>query len=53
MGPGWKIRLREINAYNCPEPPLEPPDCWRDEFGEPEEQEYDRAEDELNGIFNR
>lgn len=23
---GWKIRLSEINAYNCPELPLEPPD---------------------------
>lgn len=47
------ILLSEINAYNCPEPSLELPDCWRDVLGEPEEPEYDRAEDELNGIFNR
>lgn len=33
--------------------PLEPPDCWLEERGEPEEVEYDRAEDEMNGIFNR
>lgn len=25
------MRLSEINAYNCPEPPLEPPDCWEEE----------------------
>lgn len=35
------IRLADINAYNCPEPYLEPPDCWKeepdfwDEEGEP------------------
>lgn len=26
MESGWKIRLSEINAYNCPEPSLDPPD---------------------------
>lgn len=25
------MRLAEINAYNCPEPPLDPPDCWEEE----------------------
>lgn len=35
-----------------PERPLEPPDCWREELSEPCEMEYDRAENELNGIFN-
>ena len=32
---------------------LEPPDCWREAPGETEEEEYDREEDEMNGIFNR
>lgn len=35
-----------------PERPLEPPDCWADEEQE-DEEEYDRAEDEMNGKFNR
>lgn len=47
------MRLSEINAYNCPEPSLEPPDCFGKSKGEPEEPEYDRAENELNWIFNR
>ncbi len=38
--------------FDLPEQPLEPPDCWHEESGEPEEDEYDRAEDETNGIFN-
>lgn len=25
------MRLSEINAYNCPEPSLEPLDCWEEE----------------------
>ncbi len=40
-------------AYYVPEPPLEPPDCWQDDLGETEEEEYGRGEDEMNGIFNR
>lgn len=39
--------------FDLPERPLDPPDCWGEEPGEPEEEEYDRAEDEMNGIFNR
>ena len=35
------------------ERPLEPPDCWAEEEHEPYEEEYDRAEDEMNGKFNR
>lgn len=35
-----------------PERPLEPPDCWREDAPEPDEPEYDRVEDEMNGIFN-
>lgn len=38
--------------FALPERPLEPPDCWGEEPDEPE-AEYDRAEDEMNGIFNR
>lgn len=38
--------------YYVQEPPLEPPDRCADEPGEPEEEEYDRAEDEMNGRFN-
>ena len=43
-------------AYNAagrkiwlPERPLEPPDCWREESGDLEEEEYDREGDEMNG----
>ena len=32
-----------------PERALEPPDCWGEEPAEPYEEEYDRAEDEMNG----
>lgn len=39
--------------FELPERALEPPDCWDEEPGEPKEEEYDRAEDEMNGIFNR
>lgn len=39
--------------YQVHEPPLEPPDCWWEDPGETEEEEYDRGEDEMNGIFNR
>lgn len=35
------------------EHPLEPPDCWREDAPEPDGPEYDRVEDEINGIFNR
>ena len=39
--------------FYMPELPMEPTDCW----GEPQpddcDEEYDRGEDELNGIFNR
>lgn len=36
------------------EPSLEPPDCWGGRpTREPQEEEYDRAENEMNGIFNR
>lgn len=40
-------------SFELPEQPLEPPDCWREDTPEPDEPEYDRAEDEMNGIFNR
>lgn len=30
--------------FDLPERPLEPPDCRREKLGEPEEEEYDRAE---------
>lgn len=46
-------QTNQTGYFNIQEPILEPPDCWRDALGEPEEPEYDRAEDELNGIFNR
>lgn len=39
--------------FPLPERNLEPPDCWREEPSEPYEEEYDRAEDEINGRFNR
>ena len=39
--------------YQVREPPLEPSDCWQEESGEPEEEEYDQAEDEISGRFNR
>lgn len=35
-----------------PERPLEPPDCWWEDPVE-EWPEYDRYEDELEGIHNR
>ncbi len=35
------------------EPPLEPRDCWGEERGERLEKEYDRAEDEMEGIRRR
>lgn len=41
-------------CFNIPEPSVDEPKNWR--FGWPMddgEEEYDRAEDELNGIFNR
>lgn len=31
MGIIGKMKLSEINAYNCPDPSLEPPDCWKEE----------------------
>lgn len=39
--------------FELPEPPLEPPDCWWEYDPELDEEEYDRAEDEMNGVFNR
>lgn len=39
--------------FDLLERPLEPPDCWTEERSEPAEEEYDRAEDEMDGIFNR
>lgn len=33
------MRLADINAYNCPEPSLEPPDCWEDEPATLDEEE--------------
>lgn len=36
-----------------PERPLEPPDCWGEDAPDPDEPEYDRAEDEPEGIHNR
>lgn len=33
--------------------PLEPPDCWTEERSELGEKEYDRADDEMDCIFNR
>lgn len=38
---GYRGELREQS--------LEPPDCWGKEPAEPYEEEYDRAEDEMNG----
>lgn len=40
-------------CFDLPERPLEPPDCWEEELAEFYEEEYDRGEDEMNGIFNR
>lgn len=39
--------------YELLERPLEPPDCFGDESFDEYDEEYDRAEDEMNGIFNR
>lgn len=40
--------------FNIPEPALDEPENWRFDFPEePFEEEYDRAEDELNGKFDR
>ena len=39
--------------FFLPEQSLEPSDCWGEEPAEPYEEEYDRVEDEMNGIFNR
>lgn len=39
--------------FALPERPLEPPDCWGEDAPDPDDPEYDRAEDEMNGIFNR
>lgn len=39
--------------FILPEQVLEPPDCCGEYEPEPYEDEYDRAEDEMNGIFNR
>lgn len=44
--------------FILPERPLEPPDVWEkplplDDYGDYGEEEYDRAEDEMNGKFNR
>lgn len=35
--------------------PIEPDDCWAEYYDDDErpDEEYDRFEDELNGIFNR
>lgn len=38
--------------FTLPERQLEPPDRWAEEELE-DEEEYDRAEDEMNGKFNR
>ena len=32
---------------------LEPWDCWHDESSEPDEEDYDREEDEMNGLCRR
>lgn len=40
-------------SFVLQEQPLEPPDCWGEDAPEPDEPEYDRVEDEMNGIFNR
>lgn len=42
-----------LRPYYVQEPPMEPPDCWSDELPGPDAPEYDRAEDEISGIFNR
>lgn len=39
--------------FALPERPLEPPDCWGENVPEPDDPEYDRSEDELEGIHNR
>ena len=36
-----------------PERPLELQECWAEEDPERGEEEYDRAEDEMDGKFNR
>lgn len=36
-----------------PERSLEPPDCWIEEPAEPDDEEYDRAECDASGGFNR
>lgn len=41
------------HLFPLPERPMEPPDCWGEDTPEPDEPEYDRTEDEMNGIFNR
>ena len=43
-----------MGYFDYPEPALEPPDSWPfSSMPEPYEEEYDRGEDELSGIFNR
>lgn len=41
------------NRFSLPDLPLEPEDCRSEDPAEPYEEEYDRTEDEMNGIFNR
>lgn len=38
--------------FTLRERPLEPQDCWAEEDPD-DEEEYDRAEDEMNGRLNR
>lgn len=55
---GWRSDMAYYynmagQRFTLPEQPLEPPDCWGEDASEPDDPEYDRAEDEMNGIFNR
>lgn len=39
--------------FDLPERPMEPPDCWGEDAPELDWPEYDRYEDELEGIHDR
>lgn len=40
-------------TYPLYERPLEPKDCWCEEPDDPDDEEYDREEDEMSGRLNR
>lgn len=39
--------------FDLPERPLEPPGCWGEEAAEPDEEDYDRWEEEERGKRQR